>query len=417
MADLLNIGLSALLAQQRALTTTANNIANASTPGYSRQRVELTERHGGAPRPDFVGTGVDVALTRRMSDDLLAEQLRTAAGGFHRADAFVALAESLDDMLAGTETGLTATMQAFIERAAGRRERSVVDRRAGRRCSSEARNLVARFDAMDQRLTELERRGAHAHDGDCRRDHRDRRGSWPRSTGSSSPPARRRAGRAPSDLLDQRDRLLEELSGLVQVTAAQQRDGTTHACSSARVRCSCSAANCRAARVTPGNADPLQPQIVIRGIGPDVNVTQFVTGGELGGVARFQSRDARAGALGARPHRGRPRRAPSMPCTATAWTRRASSAAISSRSVRRRRFPRAANTGTGVACGDDHGRRRARADELSADVRRHGLHAAARRQRRRRADDRCRHDLESVRGERPQHRRVGHAGHERSVPT
>ena len=41
MADLLNIGLSALLAQQRALTTTANNIANASTPGYSRQRVEL----------------------------------------------------------------------------------------------------------------------------------------------------------------------------------------------------------------------------------------------------------------------------------------------------------------------------------------------------------------------------------------
>ena len=42
--DILNIGLSALLAQQRALTTTANNIANASTPGYSRQRVELTER-------------------------------------------------------------------------------------------------------------------------------------------------------------------------------------------------------------------------------------------------------------------------------------------------------------------------------------------------------------------------------------
>ena len=48
-----------------------------------------------------------------MSDEILAEQLRTAAGGFHRADAFVSLAESLDDMLAGTETGLTATLQAF----------------------------------------------------------------------------------------------------------------------------------------------------------------------------------------------------------------------------------------------------------------------------------------------------------------
>ena len=50
MADLLNIGLSALLAQQRSLTTTANNIANASTPGYSRQRVELAERASGAHR-------------------------------------------------------------------------------------------------------------------------------------------------------------------------------------------------------------------------------------------------------------------------------------------------------------------------------------------------------------------------------
>ncbi len=39
--------------------------------------------------------------------------------------------------------------------------------------------------------------------------------------------------------------------------------------------------------VTPGTADPLQPQVVLRGIGPDVNVTQFVTGGELGGIVDF----------------------------------------------------------------------------------------------------------------------------------
>ena len=111
MTDILNIGLSALLAQQRALTTTANNISNASTPGYSRQRVELTERPTERFGPYSLGTGVDVSMTRRMSDEILAEQVRSAAGGFHRADAFVALAESLDDLLAGTETGLTATMQ------------------------------------------------------------------------------------------------------------------------------------------------------------------------------------------------------------------------------------------------------------------------------------------------------------------
>ena len=114
MTDILNIGLSALLAQQRALTTTANNVANASTPGYTRQRVELSERASERVGPGFVGTGVDIAAVRRLSDEILASQLRTAAGGFHRADAFASLASSLDDLLAGTETGLTATMQGFV---------------------------------------------------------------------------------------------------------------------------------------------------------------------------------------------------------------------------------------------------------------------------------------------------------------
>src|SRR6185295_15527579 len=113
MADLLNIGLSALLSQQRALTTTSNNIANANTPGYSRQRVELAERQAQRIGSDFVGTGVNITTVRRMSDDLLAGQLRNASGSFSRADAFVSLAESLDNMLADSDTGLTATIQSF----------------------------------------------------------------------------------------------------------------------------------------------------------------------------------------------------------------------------------------------------------------------------------------------------------------
>ena len=40
MSDLLSTGASALLSFQRAMTTTSHNVANANTPGYSRQRVE-----------------------------------------------------------------------------------------------------------------------------------------------------------------------------------------------------------------------------------------------------------------------------------------------------------------------------------------------------------------------------------------
>ena len=284
MADLLNIGLSALLAQQRALTTTSNNIANASTPGYSRQRVELAERAAERLGIGFVGTGVDIATTRRLADEILADQLRTASGGFHRAEAFVSLAESVDDLLAGTETGLSATLQAFANslQDVANDPSSTASRQA---LLSEARNLVARFQAMDQRLTEIS--------GEVRT-RMTSAADRITSLGSDLAEVNRQliasgtaAGRpGPPDLLDQRDRLLEELSKLVQVQSTQQRDGTTSVFIGTGQVLVLGGTSAQVV-VTPGNADPLQPQVVLRGIGPDVNVTQFVTGGELGGVVDF----------------------------------------------------------------------------------------------------------------------------------
>jgi flagellar hook-associated protein 1 FlgK len=284
MADILNIGLSALLAQQRALTTTANNIGNANTPGYSRQRVELAERPAERLGSGYVGTGVDVAAVRRLTDDVLAEQLRTAASGLHRSAAFVSLAGSLDDLLAGTGTGLPATLQAFANalQDVANDPSSTATRQA---LLAEARNLIARFEAMDRRLAEL------ANEVRTRMTESADRitalGADLAEVNRQLIAAGAGAGRpAPPDLLDQRDRLLEELAKLVQVTASEQRDGTMTVfigTGQALVIGTTSAA----VAVTPGTADPLQPQVVIRGIGPDVNVTQFITGGELGGVLDF----------------------------------------------------------------------------------------------------------------------------------
>jgi flagellar hook-associated protein 1 FlgK len=72
----------------------------------------------------------------------------------------------------------------------------------------------------------------------------------------------------------------------VQVTASQQSDGTSSVfIGTGQVLVL--GVNSAQLVVTPGNTDPLQPQIMIRGIGPDVNVTPFVTGGELGGALDF----------------------------------------------------------------------------------------------------------------------------------
>lgn len=78
-----NTALRGLFAQQKAINTTAHNIANANTPGFTRQQaiMETTapfplpslNRPGGAGQ---LGTGVDVAEIRRIRDLFLDKQIR-----------------------------------------------------------------------------------------------------------------------------------------------------------------------------------------------------------------------------------------------------------------------------------------------------------------------------------------------------
>src|SRR5215468_2706852 len=154
MADLFGIGLSALLAQQRALTTTSNNVANANTPGYSRQRTELVERPAEQMGSDFVGTGVNAGLNRRITDGLMLEQVRTASAGSKRADALADLATTLDNLLGSDDTGLNAALQSFTNALQGvaNDPSSPTARQA---LLSEGASTVSRFQGLDQRLTTI----------------------------------------------------------------------------------------------------------------------------------------------------------------------------------------------------------------------------------------------------------------------
>lgn len=58
LANILNIGNSALSATQTAISTTGNNIANLNTVGYSRQNVRFEDRYALNARPGMLGQGV-----------------------------------------------------------------------------------------------------------------------------------------------------------------------------------------------------------------------------------------------------------------------------------------------------------------------------------------------------------------------
>lgn len=85
--SLLNVGVSALTANQQALTTTGHNIANVNTPGYSRQTVYTKALVGQAMAcgAGFIGKGVQVATVMRNYSALLNRQ-SNAANATYAAD-------------------------------------------------------------------------------------------------------------------------------------------------------------------------------------------------------------------------------------------------------------------------------------------------------------------------------------------
>ena len=71
----MNVGVGALKANQIALQTVGNNIANVNTPGYSRQSAVLQTVQGQASGGGFIGKGVDVQTIVRSYDNFLTKQL------------------------------------------------------------------------------------------------------------------------------------------------------------------------------------------------------------------------------------------------------------------------------------------------------------------------------------------------------
>jgi len=116
----LTTALSGLVAQRYGLDTTGANVANANTPGYSRQRVTLDPASptgtGTAlfSRYDGPGTGVRVTDLQRMSDELVTSRVRQERSTSEFLDVDRATWSRVEVALGepGT-TGLTARLSTF----------------------------------------------------------------------------------------------------------------------------------------------------------------------------------------------------------------------------------------------------------------------------------------------------------------
>lgn len=74
----LNIGSQSLYADRQGIDTTAHNIANAQTEGYSRQRVKLNQRDPSSRHGILIGNGVYVGSVDRFHDNFISKQVNNA---------------------------------------------------------------------------------------------------------------------------------------------------------------------------------------------------------------------------------------------------------------------------------------------------------------------------------------------------
>jgi flagellar hook-associated protein 1 FlgK len=283
MPDLLRIGLSALLAQQRALSVTANNIANANTPGYSRQRVEFSERAMERFGSGYVGTGVDADFIRRMSDNILVSQLQAAESSFQRSDVFLNLATAVDDLLADSRLGMSTRFQGFRNalQDLANDPGSMAARQA---LLGEGRQLISMLQTYDGRLDEISRQVNSQISSDVLRIN---------SLGAAIADLNRQAltvsrgGEPPSELLDQRDALVQELAGLIDVQTVTQDDGSLNIFIGSGQALVLGVSSSTLA-TGYGDFGPPQLEIVLQSPAGAVTITPFMSGGELGGLLDFR---------------------------------------------------------------------------------------------------------------------------------
>src|SRR6266481_10128296 len=114
MSDILSTSVSGLLAFQRALDVTSNNISNVATPGYSVENANFTPQPGQATAVGYFGSGVSIESVTRSYDELLAGQVRSSQSGYSSFNTYATQAAQIDNMLSDSNTGLTASLQSFV---------------------------------------------------------------------------------------------------------------------------------------------------------------------------------------------------------------------------------------------------------------------------------------------------------------
>ncbi|GAB3802887.1 flagellar hook-associated protein FlgK [Virgibacillus kimchii] len=225
----LEMAKQALFAQRSALHTTGHNISNANTEGYTRQRVnfETTSPYpaGARNRPEMpgqMGTGVQAGSIERFRDQFLDNQFRAENGksGYWEAMSD-ALGRMENIMNEPSESGLSHTMDQFWQSL---QDLAVSPDHSGARSVVAQRGLAVGEtfnylgDSLSSIRTDLQNQiNTTVSDAN----------STMRQIHNINEQIKQLEphGYLPNDLYDERDRLIDDLSNMMNIKVTYEKSG------------------------------------------------------------------------------------------------------------------------------------------------------------------------------------------------
>lgn len=225
----LNTALRGVLAQQAALNVTSHNVANAGTDGYTRQRADMVASDPYAlPAmntvfPGMMGTGVTVSGIVRLRDQFIDQNLRLQQARLSNADT---TADSLDQLQAIFNEPNGAGLSSLIDKyftsvqAVATNPQDTGARQAMVQAGS---NLATAFNQLSVQITDLQNQS----NAQLNQDVTDINGYSQQIAALNQQIKESYAiGLQPNDLLDQRDRLMDQLAKKMDYTYTENT--TTH---------------------------------------------------------------------------------------------------------------------------------------------------------------------------------------------
>ena len=221
MTDLVSVASNAVSSYQRALGTISNNIANVATDGYSRQEVVLQANPVAKVGNTYMGTGVMVDRVKRQYDTFVESNLRSSNSDLLSQEPMVNYANRVIDVMGGPSMGLSSALDQFFGSA---RNLSADPASSVLRGSfvRDAENLATRFGQLSSQLDLVQQETDQLVDSHVK----EMNTTISQLAEINVQLTKQKSASAqPPDLLDQRDKLLKDLSSFARINTFFQENG------------------------------------------------------------------------------------------------------------------------------------------------------------------------------------------------